>query len=104
MMSEHLDEFVKCLDEQRYYDAHEVLEVVWFPRRFEDCSEIKLLRCFINAAVSFELAKKGREAASEKVWKNFLKYRKLLPQVESPLIKQYHSLVSYIEAIEPKTH
>ncbi|MEE8588924.1 MAG: DUF309 domain-containing protein [Sulfurimonadaceae bacterium] len=47
----YLDRFVKCLDEERFYDAHEALEEVWFPRRFEDDMEMKLVKGFINAAV-----------------------------------------------------
>ena len=53
-----LENFIVSLNEERFYDAHEDLEAIWFPRRFEDDDEIKLLKGFINAAVSFELHKK----------------------------------------------
>ena len=85
---ELLDEFLICINEKRYYDAHEALEEVWFPRRFEDDNEIKLLKGFINASVSFELIKRGREKASKRAWLNYLKYRPLLYKINSQFFKQ----------------
>ncbi|MFT7003383.1 MAG: hypothetical protein ACJAWW_000729 [Sulfurimonas sp.] len=99
-MIKHIDEFIKCIEEQRYYDAHEVLEEVWFPRRFEDNNEIRLLKGFINASVSFELRKRGREEASKKVWKNYLKYKPLLDKVDSPYLGKYHFIAKYLEDLE----
>ncbi|WP_415250044.1 DUF309 domain-containing protein [Sulfurimonas sp.] len=96
---ELLDEFVLCLDEKRYYDAHEALEEIWFPRRFEENNEIHLLKGFINASVSFELRKKNKLPQSKKVWKNYLKYRPLLYKVTSPHSNQYHSISRYLEKI-----
>ena len=96
---ELLDEFVLCLDETRYYDAHEALEEIWFPRRFEDSDEMNLLKGFINASVSFELRKKGKIPQSKKVWKNYLKYRPLLYKTTSPYNNYYHSISRYVEKI-----
>ncbi len=92
-----LDEFVKCLHEKRYYDAHEKIEALWFPKRFTESNEVKLLKGFINAAVSFELHKRGRFDSSKRVWKNYLKYRPLLYKIESVHLKKYHSVARYIE-------
>lgn len=102
MYSKHkklLDEFVVCIDEKRYYDAHEALEKIWYPRRFEENNEIKLLKGFINASVAFELIKRGRENPSKKAWKNYLKYRPLLYKVTSPYLNTYHFLARKIEQI-----
>jgi hypothetical protein len=99
-MIEHLDEFIKCLEEHRYFDAHEALEEVWFDRRFEDDDEIKLLKGFINASVSFELRKRGREEASKRVWKNYLKYKPLLHKVDSPFSSKYHFIAKYLDDLE----
>ena len=102
MYSKHeelLHEFVLCIDEQRYYDAHEALEKIWYPRRFEDDSEVKLLKGFINAAVSFELIKRDREKPSKTAWRNYLKYRPLLYKVNSPFLNEYHSLARKIEKL-----
>ncbi len=92
-----------CIDEKRYYDAHEVLEEAWFPRRFEEHHEVKLLKGFINAAVSFELHKRGRTDQSKKVWKNYLKYRPLLQKIDTHK-KEFHALSRYIESIYMKKH
>ena len=97
---ELLDQFIICLDEQRFYDAHEVLEEIWFPRRFEDNAEVKLLKGFINAAVCFELFKKGRTDSADKVWKNYLKYRPLLYKVDSVYLNKYHFIARCLERIK----
>lgn len=97
---ELLEEFLICLNQQRYYDAHEALEEIWFPRRFEDSNEMKLLKGFINASVSFELRLRAREDASAKVWKNYLKYKPLLYKIDSPHIETYHLIARTIDKIK----
>jgi len=99
-MNRHLNEFVKCLDEQRYYDAHEALESIWFSRRFEENDEMKLLKGFINAAVSFELTKRGRAEPSKRAWRNYLKYRQLLYKIDSPHLSQYHHIARHLENLK----
>jgi len=94
-----LNEFLICLNEKRYYDAHEALEEIWFPRRFENNAEMNLLKGFINAAVSFELTKRGRENPSKRVWKNYLKYRPLLYKIDSEFLNKYHFISRYVESI-----
>ena len=96
-MTSHINAFVSCINEARYFDAHEALEEVWFPRRFEDNSEMKLIKGFINAAVSFELIKRGRPDASAKVWKNYEKYIVLLGTFESPFEGHYKELKQFLE-------
>jgi len=97
MIVEKIGEFVECLRKQHFYDAHEVLEEVWFPRRFEKSDEVNLLKGFINASVSFELYKRGREAQSQKVWQNYLRYRALLLKIESPHKNLYYQLSRDVE-------
>ena len=98
MYNKFFDEYLKCIDEKRYYDAHEALEEIWFPRRFEDRNEVRLLKGFINAAVSFELHKRGREKQSQRVWTNYLKYRPLLYKTTSKHKNRYHAIARHIEA------
>jgi len=83
-----IQSFIECLKQERFYDAHETLEVLWFPLRKNPSDEVNLLRGYINASVSFELYKKGRFTPSEKVWKNFTKYQLLVDMV--PLEHQVH--------------
>lgn len=95
-----LDDFMDELKNEKYYDAHVSLEKIWFPNRFEDCDETRLIKGFINAAVCFELIKKKRPEASEKVWKNYLKYIKLINKIDSIHIEKYHSIAKLIEKIK----
>jgi len=92
-----LKEFLVCLDEKRYYDAHEAIEELWFPRRFEKTNELQLLKGFINAAVSFELIKLGREKPSQKAWSTYIKYRPLLYKIDSPFLNDYHTILRTLE-------
>ncbi|MDP3464185.1 MAG: DUF309 domain-containing protein [Sulfuricurvum sp.] len=89
--------FSVSLEEGRYYDAHEDLEAIWFPKRFEDNKEVKLWKGFINAAVSFELIQKGRPKPSETAWKTYLKYRPLLEGLEGQHCSTYVRIVQLIE-------
>jgi hypothetical protein len=106
MSSKHLDEFLICLNEERFYDAHEALEAVWFPRRFEEDDEMKLLKGYINAAVSFELIKRGRKDSARKVYNNYLKYKPLLlhlqgtSHVNSLHVSKYEEIEQKIETIQ----
>lgn len=99
MESSYIDEFLKCLDEERFYDAHEVLEAIWFPRRFEKSDETNLLKGYINAAVSFELIKLGREASAQKVYNNYLKYKTLRHKVDSVYSDGYAEIEKRIEKL-----
>ena len=95
----YLDRFVICLEEERFYDAHEALEEVWFPRRFEDDKEMKLIKGFINAAVSFELTKRGRPNPATRAWKNYEKYCPLLAEFTSINTAYYTRLAERVETM-----
>jgi len=77
------DRFLACLKEERYYDAHTVLEDIWFPRRAEKTPEVLLLKGLINASVSFELHKRGRPHKAGGPWGVYMKYRDHLAQIGS---------------------
>jgi len=96
-MIKKIEQFKLCINEERFYDAHEALEELWFPRRFEDNNEVKLLKGFINAAVSFELMKRGRKEQRSKVWANYLKYRQLLFKTDSSHLNNFYQLSRFIE-------
>ena len=103
-MTKHINEFKLCIDEERFYDAHEALEELWFPRRFEGSNEIMYLKGLINAAVSFELHKRGRVKQSKKVWMNYLKYRQLLFKTNSSHLRELHELSRHLETLHLKMH
>ncbi len=97
--TKYLDRFVICLEEERFFDAHEALEEVWFPRRFEDDMEMKLIKGFINAAVSFELTKRGRQNPATQAWGNYEKYCPLLEKFNSINSSYYTRLARHVEAM-----
>lgn len=78
---EAFSDYERFLKSELFFEAHEALEVLWFPRRFEDSYEVRLLRGFINAAVSFELIKRGKIEASKKPWSTYLKYLPLMDKI-----------------------
>jgi len=82
-MTKYLQQFKLNIDKEEFFEAHEALEEIWFPRRFDKQTSTKLLKGFINAAVSFELIKRGRVKQSKKVWATYLKYRQLLFKLDS---------------------
>lgn len=88
---DHADAFLACLHDARFYDAHEVLEEVWFPVRAQKSPEVLLLKGLINASVSFELHKRCRAHKAPGPWNVYLKYRVYLAEVgaHNPL---YHEL------------
>jgi len=104
MIQQKIAAFQEALSKEEYFQAHEFLEEIWFPRRFENNAEIQLLKGFINAAVSFELAKRKRLTQSKKVWANYLKYRQHLFTIDSPYLNEYYKLSRTIESIEKKLH
>lgn len=93
MINQQISKYIDCLDRGEFYEAHEMLELIWHPRRFEDDDEMRVLKGFINAAVSFELIKRGRIPQSKRVWKNYLKYK---PLIENITAKQKYKTLSKI--------
>lgn len=95
-----LDLFIQNLQNQNFYDAHEDLEILWFARRFEESDEVRLLKGFINASVCFELHKKGRTEASQKVWNNYIKYKDLIKTIDSVHKQKYLLIIDEIERVK----
>lgn len=96
-LAEACEAFLLSIREGRYYDAHEDLEVLWYPRRFEDNDEVRLWKGFINAAVSFELIKRGRPSPSRIAWDTYRKYYRLLDTLETPYYPLYVTIIRLIE-------
>lgn len=92
--------YERSLSEGRYYDAHNDLEQLWFPRRFDKDDEVLLWKGLINAAVSFELIKRGRQEAAEKAWETYLKYSPLLANVVASRKGLYVKMIQTIEHIK----
>lgn len=59
-------EYLRLLEEEEYFEAHEVMEEAWHPLRLKKHPLANLTKGFINAAIGFEHIKRGRKNASIK--------------------------------------
>jgi len=61
-----LKEYLKLLDEEEYFEAHEVLEEAWHPLRLGKHPLANLAKCLINGAITFEHIKRNRKDVKKK--------------------------------------
>jgi hypothetical protein len=66
--------FRELIEKEEFFDAHEVLEEIWHPMRKSNHPDSDIIRGFINAAVSLELKKRGRNNYL-KVWNTYEKHK-----------------------------
>ncbi len=64
-----LKEYLKLLDEEKYFEAHEVLEEAWHPLRLNKHPLRNLAKGLINGAIAFEHLKRDRQNAHDKARK-----------------------------------
>ena len=80
-LEEALKEYLSLLEQEQYFDAHEVLEEAWHPLRKANHPLKNLVKGLINGAVSFEHIKRDSVDAQRKaatVYKSFEKHKHLL--------------------------
>ncbi len=94
--------FIALLKADAFFEAHEALELLWFPIRHHETAEVRLLRAYINAAVSFELIKRGRAQSSLKPWGFFLRHKRLIKEVPKTHHMHYQKLHDAILNIHHK--
>lgn len=82
-----IEEYKEFILEHKFFEAHEALEEFWFPRRKEKTDEVLIVKGFINAAVSLELKKRGRDEKSKQVWKVYEKFCKLIPNNDDKFLE-----------------
>ena len=95
-LQQQKESYLKQLKDDLFYEAHETLEDLWFPLRFEKDDEVRLIRAYINAAVSFELVKRGREKSGLKPWGFFNRYKHLIEEVVPEHKTLYEEIEEYI--------
>ncbi|CAA6812328.1 MAG: Unknown protein [uncultured Sulfurovum sp.] len=61
-----LKEYLKLLDEEEYFEAHEVLEEAWHPLRLKKHPLANLAKGLINGAIAFEHIKRNRKDVQKK--------------------------------------
>lgn len=76
-MENNIDNFILAVKEERYIQAHEILEDDWkYYRKKGDKVEEKAIQGLINGATALALYFiKKRVHAYEKIWKVFEKYK-----------------------------
>ncbi len=71
-----LKNYIKLLDAEEYFEAHEVLEEAWHPLRLKDHPLKNLVKALINGAVSFEHLKRDRKDAPRKALRVMASYER----------------------------
>ncbi len=73
-MKEILQAFIQNLKEERFAEAHEVMEHQW--KVYKKCNHplTKLLKGYINGATAFELLRRGKREGAERLWAVYEKY------------------------------
>ncbi|SFV51130.1 hypothetical protein MNB_SV-8-898 [hydrothermal vent metagenome] len=71
-----LKNYMKLLDEEEYFEAHEVLEEAWHPLRLKKDPLANLAKGLINGAITFEHIKRNRINVKNKVQKVIASYER----------------------------
>ena len=71
-----LKEYNTLLDQEAYYEAHEVMEEAWHPLRLSNHPLKNLAKGFINAAITFEHIKRNKKNVQEKAIKVIASYER----------------------------
>ncbi len=75
-----LENYLKLMAKEEYFEAHEVLEEAWHPLRLSDHPLKNLVKGLINGAVSFEHLKRNKKDAGRKalrVMESYERYKGL---------------------------
>ncbi len=98
-----LKEYLRLMNEEEYFDAHEVLEEAWHPLRIHKHPLRNLAKGLINGAIAFEHLKRDRNNASQKarrVMASFERHKHLsTDQIEYALLfKQSCQMIEELKA------
>jgi len=89
------EKFKYLINNELYFDAHEILEEYWHTIRKTDNPYKNIYRGFINAAVSLELKKRGRKNY-KKVWFTYEKYKYLYKEK-----KEFVEIMNFLDSKRP---
>ena len=79
-MKEVLEDFIKALEDERFSDAHEIMEKKWKEYKKLSHPLTKLLKGLINGATAFELVNRGNIDGANRLWGVYKKYKPLLKE------------------------
>ncbi len=84
-----IDQFIEEIKNERFVEAHEVLEISWKELKKTNTKEANLQKGLINATTAIALKLKGKESGAYRVWDTYLKYKPLINSVKSDLSEKY---------------
>jgi len=99
-----MQNFLKEIVNSEYYKAHETVEAIWFPVRFDKNNiKVKIFKGFINSAVSLRLVQLGKVKQSKKPFNTFLKYSKFIKKENRYLLNLRNIIINtYFKNIKGK--
>lgn len=68
-LEDALKSYLRLLEEEEYFEAHEVLEEGWHPLRLRQDPLANLVKGLINGAIAFEHIKRNKKSAKAKAIK-----------------------------------
>ena len=71
-----LKEYLKLLEKEEYFEAHEVMEEAWHPLRLSNHPLKNLAKGLINGAITFEHIKQNKKNAGAKAVKVIASYER----------------------------
>ena len=71
-----LKAYIELLEQEEYYEAHEVMEEAWHPLRLSNHPMKNLAKGLINAAITFEHIKRNKKNVQEKAVKVIASYER----------------------------
>lgn len=71
-----LKEYLVLLEEEEYFEAHEVLEEAWHPLRLSKHPLSNLVKGLINGAITFEHVKRNRKSVQNKAQRVISSYER----------------------------
>ena len=71
-----LKEYLTLLEEEEYFEAHEVLEEAWHPLRLSKHPLSNLVKGLINGAITFEHIRRNRKNVQDKAQRVIASYER----------------------------
>lgn len=79
-MRKILEIFIENLNNERFAEAHEVMEQQWKEYKKQAHPLTKLLKGYINGATAFELVRRDKMEGAIRLWEVYEKYLSLLQE------------------------
>lgn len=96
--------YLKLLEEEEYFEAHEVLEEAWHPLRLKNHALANLVKGFINGAIAFEHVKRNKKNMQKKALKVISSYERYKDICEEDIAHKilFNEAKAKIEALKIK--